>query len=74
MPMCELCGEYEPTIFKCKICDTLFCEYCGDAEEEVCINCLEEYTVDEVDQKDSIKDQSPQHIDTVQQPKRLNRF
>jgi len=71
LPMCELCGEYEPTIFKCKICGTLFCEYCGDAEEEVCINCLEEYTVEEVEQMDSTKDQDPQNVYTVQQPKRL---
>ena len=71
MSMCELCGEYEPTIFKCKICGTLFCEYCGDCEEEVCINCLEEYTVEGVEQIDPIKDQDPQDIRNVQQPKLL---
>ena len=59
MSMCELCGEYEPTIFKCKICGTLFCEYCGDGEEEVCINCLEEYTVEGASRSTPLRIRAP---------------
>jgi len=39
--VCELCSEFEEKRYKCKICDTIFCEFCGDIENRFCINCLE---------------------------------
>jgi hypothetical protein len=41
MPICEICGEEEKTVTKCKICDARFCEYCGSTEDKKCIECLE---------------------------------
>jgi len=39
MSVCEICGEEEPVIVKCKVCGTRFCEFCGDQAEKLCIEC-----------------------------------
>ena len=41
MPICEICGEEENTVIKCKTCEVRFCEYCGSVEDKKCIECLE---------------------------------
>ena len=43
MPKCELCGENEEKIIRCKECGSKFCEDCGSPVERLCINCLEMY-------------------------------
>jgi hypothetical protein len=40
---CEICGEVESPITKCKTCGRKFCEYCGSDEDTLCIECLEYY-------------------------------
>jgi hypothetical protein len=42
MSECELCGENEDKLYRCKKCGTRFCEYCGNSEDRICIDCLEE--------------------------------
>jgi hypothetical protein len=42
MPICELCGEEEEVVTKCKSCGKLFCEYCGVDESRMCMECLDE--------------------------------
>jgi hypothetical protein len=37
---CQICGELEDFITKCKVCGKSFCEYCGDQEQGVCYDCL----------------------------------
>ena len=49
MPTCEVCGEEESSVTKCKTCGTKFCEYCGSVEERQCIVCLEDGDDDEED-------------------------
>ena len=39
MPICEVCGEDETTVTKCKTCGLNFCEYCGEVETKQCIEC-----------------------------------
>jgi len=41
MSVCAVCGE-EDTLYKCKKCGISFCDYCGESEEKLCENCLEE--------------------------------
>jgi len=49
MPECELCGETEDKVYKCKVCGTRFCEHCGSPEDKLCIDCLDEEEYDEED-------------------------
>ena len=59
MPKCSVCGEDEDNIYTCKKCGVKFCEYCGDAEEKLCLDCLEveselaEVTFTNIDSDDS---------------------
>ena len=70
LPICELCGESEEPIYKCKRCGTSFCECCGDVQEEICVNCLEEYTVEEEHEHiDYVKYVKPQEYWIVQKPR-----
>jgi hypothetical protein len=39
---CQICGELEDFIVECKVCGKSFCEYCGDQEQRLCVNCLKE--------------------------------
>ena len=41
MPICNVCGEEEEKVTKCKTCGTNFCEYCGEVEAKQCIDCLD---------------------------------
>jgi len=41
MPKCEICGEEEEHVYKCKKCGTAFCEFCGSPEDKLCIDCLD---------------------------------
>ena len=41
MPICEMCGENESSITKCKKCGLKFCEYCGEVEAKQCIECFD---------------------------------
>jgi len=49
VPECELCGENEEKLYKCKTCGTMFCEYCGVVEERICLNCMVEVEYEEED-------------------------
>ena len=42
MSECEVCGEVEDTLYTCEVCSVKFCEYCGDTEEKICLDCLDE--------------------------------
>lgn len=53
MPICDVCGENESSITKCKTCGTQFCEYCGEVEAKQCIACFEGSDNDSDDDKDS---------------------
>ena len=41
MPTCELCGEVEDSVTKCKTCGKNFCEYCGHVDDKLCIECMD---------------------------------
>jgi hypothetical protein len=41
MPECQLCGETEEELYRCKKCKSMFCEYCGSPEDKACIDCLD---------------------------------
>ena len=41
LPVCEVCGEEETTVTKCKTCGTKFCEYCGSNDDKLCIECMD---------------------------------
>ena len=41
MPKCKICGENEDKLYKCKKCGTQFCEWCGDIDEMICMDCLD---------------------------------
>jgi hypothetical protein len=47
MSVCEICGEEEPVLVKCKVCGTRFCEFCGDHTEKLCIECSDSDRDDE---------------------------
>lgn len=71
LPTCELCGESEDSTYGCRRCGTSFCECCGDVDEEICINCLEEYTVEEEHEHiDYVNHVKPQEYRAVQKPER----
>jgi hypothetical protein len=58
LPSCEVCGEEEDTLTKCKKCGVKFCEYCGSVEGKLCIDCIEndddwDYDDDYDDDEDS---------------------
>ena len=42
MPKCEICEERVDEVYTCVVCGSKFCEYCGDTDEKICIDCLEE--------------------------------
>jgi hypothetical protein len=52
MPECELCGEDVDKLYECKMCGTMFCEYCGLVEDRICLNCMVdlEYEEEEYDE------------------------
>ena len=52
MPTCEVCGEDEDTVTKCKTCGIKFCEYCGSREDKLCIQCMEDDDEDDDDEND----------------------
>jgi hypothetical protein len=58
MPTCEVCGEEEETVTKCKSCGTRFCEYCGLVEDKQCMVCQ-----DFNDEGDSKKDEDDEDSD-----------
>lgn len=39
---CSLCGNDATELVECKRCGELFCADCGDFENEVCDDCLDE--------------------------------
>ena len=51
MPTCEVCGEEEYSVTKCKTCGTKFCEYCGSMEDKLCIQCMD-YDDEDDDEED----------------------
>lgn len=52
MPTCEVCGEVEDSVTKCKTCGTKFCEYCGYVDDKLCIECMDSDDEDDDDEKD----------------------
>ena len=50
MTICEVCGEEEDTVTKCKTCGTTFCEFCGSVDDKQCIACLETDNEDDDDE------------------------
>ena len=60
MPMCEICGETEDNVYTCKKCRVKFCEYCGDVESSLCLDCLaEEDLKSDEELEDSDFDEEP---------------
>lgn len=49
MPVCDICGESEDELYRCKKCGATYCEWCGSIEDALCSNCFEEedYTEEE---------------------------
>jgi len=47
MPICNVCGEEEEIVTKCKTCGANFCEYCGEVEAKQCIECYDDSDDDE---------------------------
>jgi len=52
MPECGICEETDVETYKCKKCSTLFCEYCGSAEDKLCLDCIEEEEYEEDDDEE----------------------
>ena len=50
MTICEVCGEEEDIVTKCKTCGTNFCEFCGSVDDKQCIACLETDNEDDDDE------------------------
>ena len=69
MPECELCGENEAKLYKCKTCGTMFCEYCGVVEDRICLNCMVEI---EYEEEDYDEEEYPESLDdlTIRRPQR----
>ena len=42
MPICEACGEEVAAVYRCRECDGLFCDECGDPKLGICVYCAEE--------------------------------
>jgi hypothetical protein len=40
MPVCEICEKEVKVAYECKECGCKFCEDCGNAERELCDDCL----------------------------------
>jgi hypothetical protein len=57
MPICEVCGEEDTSVTKCKTCNVKFCEYCGSVEDRQCIECIE-YSDDDDNYEDDKEDSS----------------
>jgi hypothetical protein len=53
MPICEMCGEEEDIVTKCKTCGMQFCEFCGSVDDKQCIECLDNSDDDNDDDEDS---------------------
>jgi hypothetical protein len=41
-PECDICGNQKSELPKCGTCGRVFCDRCGDPEEELCEFCLDE--------------------------------
>jgi hypothetical protein len=69
MPECELCGENEEKLYKCKTCGTMFCEYCGVVEDRICLNCMVDL---EYVEEDYEEEEYPETLEdlTILRPKR----
>ena len=52
MPKCDLCGIDEDQLYKCKECGRKFCEWCGDVNEKMCIDCLDALEDEDWDDED----------------------
>ena len=61
----------EDTTYECKRCGTIFCEYCGDIVEGICINCLMEYTAEEEPESDYLTHARVDESKAVQKPQRI---
>ena len=57
MPECEICGETDVETYRCKKCGTLFCEYCGSAEDKLCLDCIEEEEYEEDDEEEDYEEE-----------------
>ena len=51
MPVCDICGESEDSLYRCKQCGARFCEWCGSIDDKLCSNCFDEEE-DDTDYKD----------------------
>jgi len=58
MPECEICGETDVTLYRCKKCGSRFCEYCGSVDDKLCIDCLEEEGYEEEDEEEGYEEES----------------
>ena len=56
MPKCKLCGEDEDKLYKCTKCGAQFCDWCGDTEERICIECLDAEDDDYADDDEEDED------------------
>jgi hypothetical protein len=48
MSECRFCGDDESTLYKCKECGELYCEFCGSVEDKLCSDCMD-YDDDDYD-------------------------
>jgi hypothetical protein len=55
MTICEVCGEEEDIVTKCKTCGTQFCEFCGSVDDKTCIACLDNIYEDDDDKDDDMR-------------------
>jgi predicted ATP-dependent serine protease len=52
VPVCDICGETEDRLYKCKQCGARFCEWCGSIDDSLCSNCFDEEDDDEYEEDD----------------------
>ena len=41
LPRCQICGNNVEKTYKCTVCGEKFCEWCGDVNDKICIDCLD---------------------------------